>query len=211
VLSLAAPAADVVRLAALFGERLDALRLPEPVRACELCAAALLPYRPPRRCLWQAGEHGGESGVESSDLIERLRARLGAGAVHGLGMHAEHRPEAGWTLTGPPAAAAPRRLASHERAARRDIACRDSLQELPLHRPLWILPTPQPLTERDGLPRRRGPLRLVSEPERIESGWWDGAGITRDYYTALDIHGVRLWVYREREAPHGWFLHGVFG
>jgi protein ImuB len=62
-----------------------------------------------------------------------------------------------------------------------------------------------------GLPRRGGPLRLVSEPERIESGWWDEGEIARDYYRALDIHGVRLWVFRERSAPHGWFLHGIFG
>jgi protein ImuB len=61
------------------------------------------------------------------------------------------------------------------------------------------------------LPRRRGPLRLKSEPERIETGWWDGGEIARDYYTAIDPRGVRLWVFRERTAPHGWFLHGVFG
>jgi protein ImuB len=78
-------------------------------------------------------------------------------------------------------------------------------------RPLWLLPLPQPLRLRAGLPLRRGPLRLVSEPERIESGWWDGGEIARDYYTAVDIHGVRLWVFRERTAPHGWYLHGVFG
>ena len=78
-------------------------------------------------------------------------------------------------------------------------------------RPLWLLPAPRPLSVRGGLPRRRGPLRLVSEPERIETGWWDGAGIARDYYTAVDIHGVHLWVFRERAAPHDWFLHGVFG
>jgi protein ImuB len=78
-------------------------------------------------------------------------------------------------------------------------------------RPLWLLLEPQPLRERAGLPRRRGALRLLSEPERIESGWWDGADIARDYYTALDTHGVRLWVFRERRAPHGWFLHGIFG
>jgi protein ImuB len=61
------------------------------------------------------------------------------------------------------------------------------------------------------LPRRRGTLRLSSEPERIETGWWDGGEVARDYYTAVDSHGVRLWVFRERAAPHGWFLHGVFG
>jgi protein ImuB len=76
---------------------------------------------------------------------------------------------------------------------------------------LWLLSVPQPLAVRAGLPRRRGALRLVSEPERIESGWWDGREIARDYYSALDTQGVRLWVFRERAAPHGWFLHGIFG
>ena len=42
-------------------------------------------------------------------------------------------------------------------------------------------------------------------------GWWDGAEIERDYYVARDAHGVRLWLFRERSAPHGWFLHGIFG
>jgi protein ImuB len=54
-------------------------------------------------------------------------------------------------------------------------------------------------------------LRLLGEPERIETGWWDGGDIARDYYTAIDLHGVRLWIFRERAAPHRWFLHGVFG
>jgi len=211
VLSLAAPAADGARLAALLGERLDALQLPEPVRACELYAAVLLPQRPPHRSLWQPGEHGGEADSQSSDLIERLRARLGPHAVHGLGVRAEHRPEAGWTRTGPPLTGAPRRTAPGQRAACGGTGREDTVHEPPRHRPLWILPVPQPLTERDGQPRRCGALRLTSEPERIESGWWDGAEIARDYYTAIDTHGVRLWVFREREAPHGWYLHGVFG
>jgi protein ImuB len=54
-------------------------------------------------------------------------------------------------------------------------------------------------------------LRLVSEPERVETGWWDGAEVARDYYRALDRYGVWLWVFRERTEPHQWFLHGVFG
>ena len=73
-------------------------------------------------------------------------------------------------------------------------------------------PISRPLAVRAGLPRRGGaPLTLLGEPERLESGWWDGADVARDYYTARDIHGVRLWVFRERVAPHGWFLHGIFG
>lgn len=52
---------------------------------------------------------------------------------------------------------------------------------------------------------------MLGEAERIETGWWDGAEVARDYYTAADNRGARLWVFREREAPHRWFLHGVFG
>ncbi|MFZ1869739.1 MAG: hypothetical protein WAU49_14755 [Steroidobacteraceae bacterium] len=52
---------------------------------------------------------------------------------------------------------------------------------------------------------------MLGEAERIETGWWDGGEIARDYYTAVDIGGARLWVFRERESPHRWFLHGVFG
>jgi protein ImuB len=82
---------------------------------------------------------------------------------------------------------------------------------LSARRPLWLLAAPQPLAVRCGLPQRGGALTLLGEAERIEGGWWDGADIARDYYAARDVHGVRLWVYRERVAPHGWFLHGFFG
>jgi len=46
--------------------------------------------------------------------------------------------------------------------------------------------------------------------ERIESGWWDGEDIRRDYYRVEGPHGSRWWVYRDlRDA--GWYLHGLFG
>jgi protein ImuB len=202
VVQLASPATDMRRLATLLGEHLSALELPEPVRSCELRAAALMPHRPASECLWQPGERGGSAGRETCDLIERLRARLGTEAVHGLTRLPAHRPERAWAVAEPPLPVTGRRGARAERGADTGPARR---------RPLWLLPAPQPLTVRDGLPRRRGPLRLVDEPERIETGWWDGAEIARDYYTAVDVHGVRLWVFRERAAPHGWYLHGVFG
>jgi protein ImuB len=202
VLRLASPFTDAQRLSELLGAQLHALQLPEPVRACELRASALVPHVSGPATLWQPGEHGGDAGKETYGLIERLRARGGPEAVHGLALLEGHRPESNWAVTGPPPVTPARR------------AVPGLALEFPtpaLRRPLWLLRTPQPLAVRDGMPRRRGPLRLVSEPERIETGWWDGGEIARDYYTALDIHGVRLWVFRERAAPHGWYLHGVFG
>ena len=80
-------------------------------------------------------------------------------------------------------------------------------------RPLWLLPEPQSLGN-DETPRCEGALDIESGPERIETGWWDGKEVARDYYVACNSAGVRLWVYRERRSnsrARGWFLHGVFG
>jgi protein ImuB len=51
----------------------------------------------------------------------------------------------------------------------------------------------------------------MGESERIETGWWDGKDVMRDYYCALDIRGVKLWIFRECSPPHAWYLHGFFG
>ena len=81
-----------------------------------------------------------------------------------------------------------------------------------LTRPLWMLAEPQPLVERGGLPCQDGhALRLARGPERIETGWWDGRDVRRDYYVATGRGGVRLWIYRQRDRDGGWWLHGVFG
>ncbi len=199
VLHLAAPQAESAHLARLFAEQFNQLALPQAVRALELRAKTLLPLTPQAAGLWQPGEYGGGTGSEAHALIERLCARLGAGAIHGLTLLEGHRPESSWAMTVPPS------------AARGTRARATAASPVTARRPLWLLATPQPLAARAGMPQRRGALRLVSEPERIETGWWDGEEIARDYYTALDTHGVRLWVFRERTAPHGWFLHGIFG
>jgi len=79
-------------------------------------------------------------------------------------------------------------------------------------RPLWLLSMPQPLPAGSGAwPRYEGPLEKVAGPERIETGWWDGRDVARDYYVVRSGAAVLLWIYRERKPPHEWFLHGVFG
>jgi protein ImuB len=206
VLRLASPVADVRRLTELFGERLNALTLPEPVRSCELRSNSLVLRVLASNSVWQPGEYGGGAGAEATELIERLRARLGPEAVYGLQVLPGHRPESAWGVREPSASAVRQSAASPRSAAASMVPPWPAFR-----RPIWLFPAPRLLSERDGLPRRRGALRLLGEAERIESGWWDGGDIARDYFTAVDLHGVRLWVFRERGAPHRWFLHGVFG
>jgi len=130
-------------------------------------------------------------------LVERLRARLGEEAVFGVCLVPEHRPEAAWRAVQPDPATGGRE--------RRDVAGFAAM------RPLWMLMQPEPLEVVDSAPRYRGPLVFEAGPERIETGWWDGRDVTRDYYIVCDARGARLWIYQERRPPRGWFWHGIFG
>jgi protein ImuB len=196
VLRLAAPAANAKHFAKLLGEKLATLSLPEPVRACELRSGDLVSRAPAAEGLWQPGEHGGTVSTAASELIEHLRARLGNEAVYGLRVLESHRPETAWCAED---------LLSPAKATSREVPWAAH------RRPIWLLEKPEALEEQGGLPLRHRPLQLIEGPERIETGWWNGGDIARDYYVALDTRGVRLWVFRERTSPHRWFLQGVFG
>jgi protein ImuB len=78
-------------------------------------------------------------------------------------------------------------------------------------RPFWLLEQPLPLVVRQHRPFYGSSLRLLSGPERIEAGWWDGALALRDYFVAQGEEGACYWIYRERDAGSArWFLHGLF-
>jgi len=183
--ALTRTAGDAGHLRELLRERLAECRLGAPVVALRLRSGILLPLR-----LRDAGlfERGRSADPEATArLLDRLRARLGRNAVFGVSPVAEHRPERAWRIA-EPGGASP--LPVPWPAARPA-------------RPLWMLAEPQPLDGWEGA--------LVTGPERIETGWWDGHDVRRDYYVALTRAGVRLWIFRERPPGQGWFLHGVFG
>ena len=82
---------------------------------------------------------------------------------------------------------------------------------------VWLWREPQALHDEGARPLLDGrPLQLLAGPERIESGWWDGALAARDYFIAAAADGALVWIYRARlplsddEAGGGWFLHGRF-
>jgi protein ImuB len=131
-----------------------------------------------------------------SQLAERLAARIGVQSVQGVAIVAEHRPQRDWCLQN----------LLGDRAATTLSAIRRSLQ-----RPLWILPEPTLLCVEQGYPMHLGRLTLLEGPERLETGWWDEEAIARDYYTAVNPYGMRLWVFRNRKRTASWYLHGFFG
>lgn len=179
---------DAQRLQDLLATRLEYVELPAPVIALELKSGVLTTAAACAGDLFRRGGAG-----DFSQLLENLSARLGRRAINGLACVAEHRPESAW-----------RYILPTQKPS--DIAASTGA-----YRPLWLLPAPQPLAVVDGRPICEGPLRAESGPERIESGWWDGADIRRDYFVASNPQGLRLWIYREHRTPNGWYLHGYFG
>jgi protein ImuB len=171
----------------LLRERLGRLTLSAPVRTIALAAGEVRPLSPgpldlfPERMAALAPDPG---------LLDRLRSRLGAAAVRGLQALPDHRPERAWRWCAPGEPGPGRGRAD---------------------RPLWLLPEPKPLEVRGQRPWYDGPLDLGEERERIETGWWDGFDVARDYFIATTGSGERLWVYRECHGQRGWFLHGLFG
>lgn len=214
-LRFAGPTAQAGQMAGLLCERLTRTQLPEPVRALRLRSGALLESREEAGDLFARGRR---DAVGVPQFIERLRARLGADAVHGIRLVPEHRPEAAWAAGDIPFAPTPGGKRAGETSREERRMSPDSPAEAsagkrrmsPGCRPLWLLAEPRLL---DGLdwPHYEGRLEIEDGPERIESGWWDGRDVRRDYYVARTTDGVRLWVFRERRRDGRWFMHGVFG
>jgi protein ImuB len=171
---------------AIAREKLGRLKLAAPTIALSLRAEALLPFVP-RNAAWLPGSQ--ERALERERLIERLAARLGRDRVFGIALADDHRPEKGW------------KPGSDPKRMNRDLTPR---------RPIWLLQRPQRLIADDGRPSMQGMLDFVAGPERIESGWWDGEEVSRDYYVASNPHGETFWIYREHRDPAAWYLHGVF-
>lgn len=178
------PTFDRERLRMLVEDRLERSRLPVPALAVRMRSGVFRPAVRKHADLFE------KKPLEESALalIERLQERFGSSAVYGLRAVAEHRPERAWA-----------KRQEGDPRARREVhwAAKEA-------RPLWLLQTPV------AIEARADSLKLISGPERIESGWWDEQDVGRDYYTALNGRGQRLWVFRDHRT-RGWFLHGLYG
>jgi protein ImuB len=195
--ALAEPSRDATHLQVLLRERLATLQLPAPTIELDLSSDDVVQRAPPSGELFPTPANEREG---LTRLIERLQARLGAEQVQRLEAVADHRPERA-TATHPAQA-----LATVPRpapAAKSAVAVR----------PVWLIAPPEPLPERQARPLMDGQaLQLLSGPERIETGWWDGELAERDYFIAQTGSGALVWIFRMRlpRDGAGWFLQGRF-
>lgn len=149
-------------------------------------------------------------------FADRVRARLGDGALETPVPVASHLPERAQRLEAFRGAA---RRGAH---AAEPVGSADGTAE----RPIRLLARPEPLDVvaaevPEGAPanfRWRRSLHRVMRaegPERIAPEWWrePADAKTRDYFRVEDQEGRRYWLYREgfygADAAPRWYMHGL--
>lgn len=183
----------------LLRMQLEQCELPGPVSAISLAVMLSARLVPRQRELFAANQ---DSTRELSLLIDRLGSRLGREAVLRPRLGADAQPEYAYRyefLVG--------------KLQRLPAAEQRSLPE----RPLFCERAPVLLTALaiapEGAPQRfrfQGQDQRILRswgPERIQTGWWRGQYIRRDYYRVECDNGRRYWLFR---SSGQWFLHGVF-
>jgi protein ImuB len=198
--------------------QLDQLRLPGPVGRATLQAVTTAPLENRQAELFAGGRD--EADRQLALLIDRLASRLGSEAVLHPQLTSDPLPErASQRLE-------VRRMRNSEFGMRNKKRNRGSgfsysalrTPHSALHRPLFLrqpLPLDAVSVVPDGPPinfRFQGRLHHVAHhwgPERIETGWFRGTSVRRDYYRVLTDEGLRFWLFRQL-GDGKWHLHGQF-
>ena len=224
----AAPTADAPAFLDLSRLRLESAPALGEVASIALRTgpATAMPL-PPAASLWE--HFPGDAAPAAPGavaLADLLAARLGREAIHTLALQDDHRPEHAWACQ-PPAAhlTGAGEFATQTRRFREAfVGVPQSASQPPAlalagNRPLWLLPAPQPVAE-----RQAETFDFLAGPERIETGWWDAAELrqSRDYFVVATPGHARCWIFRNSRPlrPRGrpdearqqalWQLHGYF-
>lgn len=196
--------ASVPHLIKLFSLKISHIEPALGIELFVLDAPKVEDADPVQGALW-----GGVPGLEDtalSELIDRLKGRVGTRAIYRYLPDEHHWPE-------------------------RSFKEATSIKEKPSTfwkgdrpRPTRLLATPEPIEVTAPIPdyppmnfRHKGemhPIEKADGPERIEREWWMDPGEHRDYYHVEDDKGCRYWLYRSGhygdDSAHQWFLHGFF-
>lgn len=196
--------------------QLENLRFDRPMVGASLRVTGTAPLECAQQELFE--ERTPSSERNFSILLDRLSSRLGREAVVRVRSVSDAQPEFAFqeepwlgTQRRPVPKVSPKRKRTPESAMEEGLSC--------FRRPLrlWKNPTPVRVLALapEGPPRelswgkQRERIVYAWGPERIETGWWRGPAIARDYYQAETDRGRRLWLFRERGSS-SWYLQGVF-
>jgi protein ImuB len=197
--SLSRPARTASYLRPLLHLKLEQVRVAAPIRAMSVRAVVLERITDEQPNLFDAG-----SDAAVAQLLDSLTSRLGKDAVTTPRFVADPQPELACRFD---PCLAPAENRPHENST------------AGTHRPVRLFARPTAIQVvalvPDGAPQRlcfAGADRVVNRcqgPERIETGWWRGDDVQRDYYLVETTDGTRWWIF-QRIDDGRWFLHGCF-
>jgi protein ImuB len=225
------PTAGRKHLLDLMRMRLERTRLAEPVAVVRIAVPLVAPLACRQQPLF-TDDCPRHDPLELALLIDRLSSRLGRDTVLRPVLVPDAQPE--YACRYEPLVGRAQMTAGFGRqsavggARRRKPKSRGSTEAAenstrrgvgPLERPLR-LESPPCLLEvisvvPEGPPAQfelHGESQKIARawgPERIQTGWWRGRTIGRDYYRVETTAGDRFWLFR-RLNDGAWFLHGVF-
>jgi protein ImuB len=200
VVGLFRASAHATHLFELTRIQLERIALPGPVTAVRLSVLHSVPLQTWQQELFEPSHQEGRRQV--SLLVDRLSSRLGREAVVRAVPQADAQPELAFWYE--PLAGVARRTTKQRGKS--------------LPRPLRLESEPVPLEMLAVAPKGppsqfqfHGCHRVAHAwgPERIQTGWWRGGHVQRDYYRIETTEGKRFWLFR-RLSDKKWFLHGVF-
>jgi protein ImuB len=199
-IGLVEPSASSRQLMELVGLHLETVTLADEVNHVELRAAVV----------GRLGERQGELFADRwptdphqlAVLVNRLSSRLGYGQVV--------QPRLGGSPV-PERAVRYEQMAGKSRVKSRasrakPLALDSGRSTLDSTRPLLLNPEPPQFVWLAG---RREQIAAHWGPERIETLWWRGPRLRRDYYRIVTTTGSQQWIYCTL-ANGKWFLHGIF-
>jgi protein ImuB len=203
------PTADPEHLLGLIRMQLERLKLPEPVQEIQVAAISTAVREQRQSGLFT--DAGPRDPAKLGLLIERLSTRLGHEQVLQARLQADSQIERAYQCQPLAGRGTPR--------AARASAADPPAASGPMFRPLWLFDPPRPI-QVVGLAMEGPPAKFFDRqevyrvarcfgPERIETGWWRGPSVRRDYYRVETTLGNRLWLFRQLPDQQ-WFLHGEF-
>ena len=226
------PSSSAKHLTELIKLRLARMRMPREIEGITVEVVSVGKAECRQRTLF--GEAAETSAAQVVMLMDRLSGRLGRGAVFEPRPVVDAQPEHAWAAVPPaahgmksrskPAIKRPQRGGGRENSPE---VYRTASMAAPQRRPIWLLPRPVRLetvsvvgSAVDQVNASSGPpvqfysgdqrheIVKAHGPERIETAWWRGPTVRRDYYVVETSTGGRYWIFRQRRGE--WFLHGTF-
>ncbi len=208
VVNLVSPTDIVKHLLELLSLQIDRAGLPEGISFLRLEDTSVGSLVTRQRDLF-GFETDADTYREVSSLLDRLSNRLGATAVVHAVLVPDAQPEL--AVRHEPYVAEQRTTVSSHSSHR--------TQQSAQTRPLRLFTPPQRIEATaagpEGAPmhfrwdRRDHRVIRCWGPERIETGWWRGQSICRDYFRVETQTGQHFWLFRCFEQA-AWFIHGAF-